>query len=479
MKKTRSLELWSQYGSFILMATPYKDEVIAEARDCTLVDVDGNEYLDFVSGQFCTPCGNSHPELVARLTEQLPKVVHISTSHLSEEVMKASARLASITPGELNKSLLLSTGAEAIEYALRIARAYTGNSGVLCLDRGYAGLTLQTASLSNGGLDAVPLIPGTGYLTTPDPTQCPPGISPAQWALELLKTSLDRNRSMLDDVAAIVFEPILSAGGMIVLPDEYIKALRDLADDLGALLVADEAQTGLGRTGHWFGVEHSGVVPDILVLAKGLGGGIPVSAVCTTPKIADRVMSEVNQFSSHQSDPLGAVASLAVIEIIENEGLVARAREVGAYFFDQLYDLSRRCPQLINVRGRGLMLGFDVIPDPNHPVSDYRVGTAVRNYCRQEGVMVQFVKGNRFRVLPPLTIQESQIDQFCKVLERALERIVEGPVRTKADENIYTVAFHGEELGFLRRTLRWIWIHSPKQWIERMSKSIARKIAKR
>ena len=470
MKLQKSLELWSRYGKYVLMASPYKDPIITEARGCTVVDADGNEYLDLMSGQICAITGHGHPALVERVREQIGRVAHTGTSFFSPVVLEASEKLVGVAPGALSKCLFLSTGAEANEYAIRLAKVYTGKTGVLAMSKGYAGLTLQTSSLTNYGKSAKPLVPGTGHLLVPDPTACPEGREPLEWGIELLHHSLEVQRGLLDNVAAIIVEPILSAGGLIVLPDGYLRELRRLADDLGALLIADEAQTGMGRTGRWFGVEHDGVVPDILVVSKGVGGGYPSSAVVTTDAINDAVMTRVNQFSSHQSDPLGAAATLAVIEIIEREGLVARAEETGEYLRGQLRQLGALRPHLQHVRGRGLMVGFDIVRDPARPGPDATIGRAVEDFCRERGVNFEAIQRNRFRILPPLTISRTEIDRFVSVLSDALAAVAAGAAAPVAAENQYSAAYESrlKARRGLGAAAHWAWTHSPRTWVEQL-----------
>jgi len=470
MNLEKSLEYWQRYGRHLLLASPYKDQVISEARGCIVVDVDGNEYLDMSSGQICAVVGHGHPELVERVREQIARVAHTGTSFFSPVVFEASEKLMEVTPEPLTKCLFLSTGAEANEYAIRLAKVHTGKTGVLAMTKGYAGLSLQTSSLTNYGRSARPLVPGTGHLLVPDPTACPPGRSVSDWARELLQQSLEINRGLLDNVAAIIVEPILSAGGLIVLPDGYLRELRRVADELGALLIADEAQTGMGRTGRWFGVEHDGVVPDILVLSKGVGGGYPSSAVVTTDAINDAVMTRVNQFSSHQSDPLGAAATLAVVEIIQRERLVERADAMGRYLCDGLRKIAANRPQLQNVRGRGLMIGFDVFRDPERPIPDWSVGRGIEDYCREHGVNFEAVQRNRFRILPPFTIERTEIDRFLGVLDDALVALAAGQAEPRPPRNDYSIAFdqRSRQRRGMRAAAQWAWTHSPSEWVRKV-----------
>lgn len=468
MTSSASLDWWERYGRYLLSATLYRDEVLVSASNCTVIDADGNEYLDLSAGQICAGLGHQHPELLRRLSEQMERLVHTGTHFVSPPVLELARKLASVAPGSLERSLFLSTGAEANEYALRLAKAATGKTGVLALTRGYAGLTVATTSLSNFGKGARPLVPGTGFILTPDPTHCPPGREPLDWARELLRQSLELNSALLGNLAAIIVEPILSAGGLIVPPDGYLRELRAVADDHDALLIADEAQTGLGRTGRWFGVDHDGVVPDILVLSKGFGGGFPLSAVVTSSAVADLAVGKANQFSSHQCDPLAAAAGLAVIDITERENLVGRASKSGDYLLAGLRRLADRHPHLRNVRGRGLMIGFDVFRDPAQLVADEETGRLVEDYCRARGVICESIQKNRFRILPPLTISEPEIDRFTSTLDAALEALASGEATRLLPRNPLAVARRSSQSRGLRRTLRWAWQNSPSAWVRKL-----------
>jgi 4-aminobutyrate aminotransferase-like enzyme len=471
VKRTASLALWERYGDAVLMASPYRDEIISASEGCHFTDVDGNRYLDLTSGQICAIVGHNHPVVLRRVIDQISRLTHTGTSFLSPPVLEASARLGGLAPGALSRTLLLSTGAEANEYALRLAKVFTGKTGVLALTKGYAGLTLATSSLTNYGKNAAPLVPSTGYILTPDPTECPQDVSPLDYARQLLHDSLEVNRGLQGNVAAIIVEPILSAGGLIVLPDGYLRELRALADRLGALLIADEAQTGMGRTGKWFGVDHDGIVPDILVLSKGVGGGFPSSAVITRQDIAAEVIGKANQFSSHQSDPLGAAATLAVIEVIETEGLVAKAADTGAYLMDQLRGLSRAHPHLMNVRGRGLMVGFDVFRDPARPTPEGEIGRGIEDFCRANGVHLEAIQRNRFRILPPYVIARQDIDTFIAVLGEALSTLAAGKLSIRPAENRQTTAFEKRKHA-ARAAMEWAWAHSPSDWVRKIRKTL-------
>lgn len=471
MNLQNSLKWWEQYGQYVLMATSYHDQVIVQTSQCNYRDADGNNYLDMNSGTMCALVGHHHPELMDRVSKQLKEVVHTGTSFLSPVVFEASAKLAAVTPDNLQKSVFFSTGAEANEYALRMAKAYTGKSSVLALTKGYSGLTLAMAALTSGGRRARPRVPGCGYILTPDASKCPPDRTLEQWTLELFQHSLELNDGILDDVAAIIVEPIPSTGGMIVLPEGFLRMLRGLADELGALLIADEAQTGLGRTGRWWGIDHEGVKPDILCAAKGMGGGFPVSAVITTPQVADTIALRMSHYSSHQSDQLAAAAALAVLEIVEREGLVERAAASGEYLIAQLRQVAARRPELQGIRGRGLMVGFDVVPGESSKLTRRTVGEGIVEHLHERGVHVHPIQ-NKFRIMPPLTIERAELDRFVSVLDDALAALQAGTLQSHGPRNQYTRAIYDGRSTpkGVRGAMKWAWTQSPQSIVKKLRK---------
>jgi len=471
VKLNKSLDYWDKYGEYILMATTYEDAVIAEAHGCIFKDADGNEYLDMASGQICAIVGHGHPELMRRVEEQMTKVVHTGTSFLSPPVFEAAEKLARITPGDLKKSIFLSTGAEANEYAFRIAKAYTGRDGIIAFTKGYAGLTLATISATNYGRNAHPLVPNTCHILTPDCFLCPLNLKYPECDIRCLDVSCEMIKGDLERAAAIIFEPILSAGGLIVPPPDYFKRLKQVAEEYDLLLIADEAQTGMGRTGRWFAVEHYGIVPDILVISKGIGGGFPTSAVAINEKIAKGIMGKISQFSSHQSDPLAAAAASAVIDIIEEEDLIQQANDKGVYLREKLKEVERIYPNLTNIRGYGLMVGFDLFEDPLSGRISRIMGQALEVFARKRGVHFQCVQRFRFRILPPLTITYQQIDHFVQVLRDSLEMVLSGEYDWKdlLSENRYTREMQLKSQKTLKNKLRRIWETSPQYWIEKIA----------
>ncbi len=414
-------ELWQQYGDYVLMAMPYADEILVEGRGCTFRDADGKEFLDLASGMFCCVLGHNHPKFAERISRQIEQMVHTGTQFLSPPVLEASYKLAQVTPGRLQKSIFLSTGTEANEFAFRLAKAYTGRTGIMGLSRGYYGTSLATkscSSLSSHHLkDSLPAIPETVRLPiTPQCAECFTDASRPACGFPCLR-SVESWINDWSNIAGVIVEPVLSAGGMLFPPPGYLKQLKETAHKHGALFIVDEAQTGFGRTGKWFAIEHHNVEPDILSLSKSVGNGFPVSAVITTAEIADKVVADgLWNLSSHQSDPVSAAAVCAVIDTVREENLVERARESGNYFLQQLRDLSLRQPAISNVRGEGLMIGFDI--STADPETVIEAANRFMYGCRRRGVHLTYGYGSvNFRVIPPLIITRSEIDFAIEVIE--------------------------------------------------------------
>jgi 2,2-dialkylglycine decarboxylase (pyruvate) len=470
----KNIDYWRQYGDYVLMAMPYADEVLVEARGSTLRDAEGKEILDLAAGMFCCVLGHNHPKFIERIRSQTERLLHTGTQFLTPAVMEAGYKLAQITPGRLQKSIFLSTGTEANEFAFRLAKAHTGRTGIMGLSRGYYGTSLATkscSSLASHNLkDSLPTIPETVRLPiTPQCVGCFTDASRPACGFPCL----DSMESWIGDwsnIAAVIVEPVLSAGGMLAPPPGYLKSLRELAHANGALFIVDEAQTGFGRTGKWFAIEHHGVEPDILTLSKSVGNGFPVAAVITTAEIADDVVGKgLWNLSSHQSDPVSAAAVSAVIDIVQEENLLARAAENGAYFIERLRELSSRNPAIGNVRGQGLMIGFDLLPsDPgkaNEIVNGFMFG------CRRRGVHLTYGYGGvNFRIIPPLVITRDEIDFAMRAIEESLKAATAGPVGDLWPANPYTKRLF--EKHPLRRLLSYCWRSSPADVVEKLQESL-------
>lgn len=472
-----NLDYWQEYGRYVFMAMPYADEVLIEARGCTVRDADGRELLDLASGMFCAVLGHNHPKFIERVVDQSRRLLHTGTQFLSPAVMEAGKNLGNIAPGQLQKSIFFSTGTEANEFAFRVAKAYTGRTGIMGLSRGYYGTSLATKScsslFSHHIKDSLPTVPESFRL--PITQQCSVCFSSATQGpcgFPCLG-SVESWAGDWSNIAAVIVEPVLSAGGMLFPPAGYLKMLKDMAQQHGALLIVDEAQTGLGRTGTWFAIEHHGVEPDIMTLSKSAGNGFPVASVTTTSEIADQVVRDgLWNLSSHQSDPVGAAALSATIDIVREEGLLDRAHQTGGYFLERLRDLSTRRPEVGNVRGQGLMIGWDMRAEDSERAA--QTANRFMYACRRRGVHITFGYGSvNFRIIPPLVISHTDIDFAVEVMEKALEEVL--ATSSKRVDNDVPLNPYTRPLvkrSAWRGLLRHWWQSTPEEWVEKGGQKI-------
>lgn len=414
----------------------YSPVVIDRANGSYIYDGDGNRILDFTSGQMSAVLGHAHPAVVETVSRSVATLDHLFSGMLSRPVVDFAERLAGTLPEQLSRTLLLTTGAESNEAALKMAKMYTGGYEVVAFDRSWHGMTYGAASatLSAGRRGYGPWMPGSLALPTPHPAASPfrnPDGS-HDWAGELDYGFALIDRQSTGALAACLVEPILSSGGIIELPPGYLTRLKEHCERRGMLLILDEAQTGLGRTGTMYAFERDGVVPDILTLSKTLGAGLPVAAVVTTPEIEERCHERGYLFyTTHLNDPLAASVGLAVLEVIEREGLVERAASLGARLHRGLSDLRERSAVVADVRGRGLLQGLELgEPGGGRAGAEDRTEALVDEVtreCLRRGLHVNIVQipgmGGVFRIAPPLTITEAELDRGLEILGEALDAV--------------------------------------------------------
>ena len=405
----------------------FAEFIIHRAEGAYVYGFDGRAVLDFTSGQMSGILGHSHPEIVATLREAIAELDHLHSSFLSEPVLRLAETLTDILPDSLSKVLPLSTGGESNDAALRMAKMTTGGFEVVAFDRSWHGVTGGAASSTFSGARQGygPTLPGALALPTPDAYRSPfmaDGHYDWQGELDFGFDILDRQS--VGGYAALIAEPILSAAGIIELPTGYLKALKDKCNERGMLLILDEAQTGLGRTGDPFAFEHEGVVPDILTLSKTLGAGLPLSATITSADIEQRCHDQGYIFyTTHAADPLPASVGAKVIEIIVRDEFWVRARELGSYMKEQLLELQQRHENIGDVRGRGLLLGVELVMDRQSKTPARELGVNVSKRCLELGASLNIGRhsmANIFRIAPPLTVTREQIDTGIAILDQAL-----------------------------------------------------------
>lgn len=402
--------------------------VIERAEGSFVHDSAGRAILDFTSGQMSAILGHAHPDVVATVRDAVGTLDHLFSGMLSRPVVDLCQELARITGDPLERSLLLTTGAEANEAALAMAKLYTGGYEIISFSQSWHGMTsgARSATYSAGRRGYGPPIPGNFAIPAPNPYRSRWG---GDWRAEL-----DHHLDLVDRqssgaLAAFLVEPILSSGGLLELPPGYLAALREKCTERGMLLIVDEAQTGLGRTGEMFAHQRDGVVPDILTLSKTLGAGLPLAAVVTSAEIEQRCHDlGYLFFTTHVSDPLPAAVGLTVLRVLERDGLIARAAGLGVRLRAGLDALRERHDCIGDVRGRGLFQGIELVTDRDSRTPADDLGRAVTAECLALGLHMNIVQlpgmGGVFRIAPPLTVSEAELDLGLEILDQALGKAV-------------------------------------------------------
>ncbi|NWJ69522.1 aspartate aminotransferase family protein [Pseudonocardia sp. ICBG1122] len=422
MAVTEHLIRYSGRGGF----TP---GVIARAQGSTVTTEDGRELLDFTSGQMSAILGHSHPEIVATVRDQVGRLDHLYSGMLSRPVLELCERLCASVGGGLDRAMLLTTGAESNEAAIRMAKLVTGRHEIVSFARSWHGMTQAAANATYvaGRAGYGPAAPGNFALPVPDRYR--PDLVDDAGELDW-RRQLDLGFALIDaqsvgSLAACIVEPVLSSGGVVDLPPGYLAALRDKCHERGMLLILDEAQTGLCRTGDWYAHQRDGVVPDILTLSKTLGAGLPLAAVLTTAAI-EQVAHERGFlfFTTHVNDPLPAAVGLTVLDVLTRDRLDLRARELGTLLQDGLRDLARTTGMIGDVRGRGLLVGLELAGSDTDAL-----GAAVTARCAELGLHMNIVQlpgmGGTFRIAPPLTATEAEIRRGVDILGTALGEVAQ------------------------------------------------------
>jgi 2,2-dialkylglycine decarboxylase (pyruvate) len=406
--------------------------IIERAAGSFVYDADDRPILDFTSGQMSAILGHSHPEIAEVVTTSIHKLDHLFSGMLTRPVVDLATKLAAMLPTGLDRVLLLSTGGEANEAAIRMAKLVTGKYEIVSFAQSWHGMTSGAASAtySAGRRGVGPAAVGSFAIPAPFPYRPRFEKNGAyDWKAELDYAFDLLDRQSTGNLAAFIAEPILSSGGIIDLPLGYLAQLKEKCAERGMLLILDEAQTGVGRTGTMFAFERDGVTPDILTLSKTLGAGLPLSAMITSAEIEDKAHALNYLFyTTHVSDPLPAAVGLKVLEIVERDNLKDRAVEAGQRLSDGLRALQQRFECIGDVRGRGLLLGMEIVKDRHSRAPDNDLGYRIGQECMTLGLSMNVVQmpsmGGVFRIAPPLTVSDGEIDLGLEILGRAIERAV-------------------------------------------------------
>ena len=423
LRKREDAHLAPGLQRFALMA----GVVVKEARGSAVTDVDGNVLLDIIGGIGVNGLGHSHPEYVQAIQTQVAKAS--VGSFTSEPRVKLLEQLAEHRPApSLHRTQLYSSGAEAVESALRLAKSHTGKYEFVSFSGGFHGKTMGVLSLMGSdfknGLG--PMVPGSHIAPYADCYRCPLKLSYESCGLacvEATRRQIKQNSS--GKVAALLIEPMQGTAGNVIPPKEFLPAIKEVAREFDALLIVDEMITGFGRCGTYWGSEHSGVEPDIVTLGKQFGAGFPISAIVSTDEIvgAKPWSDPSGSSSSYGGNPLAAAAASASLRIIDEEGLVANSKRVGAYFLKKLEDWTDRYPFVGDVRGAGLFIGLDLVRDKatKEPLASAVCGR-IFHECLRRGLLTMTYT-HRVRIQPAMTIDEGTVDSATAILTEVFELI--------------------------------------------------------
>jgi 4-aminobutyrate aminotransferase len=405
--------------------------VMERGEGCYVWDVDGNRYLDMNAGIAVVSVGHSHPRMVQAIQEQATKFIHMAgTDFYNEQMIRLGEQLVDTMPKSHEWQLFLTnSGTEAVEAAVKLARYVTGRQGVVAFfgsfhGRSYGSLSL-TASKAVQRRGYYPLVPGTFHAFYANPYRPPLGMARervSEICLDYIEETLFHTIAAPRDVAAIIVEPIQGEGGYIVPPQGFMAGLRRICDQYGILLICDEVQSGIGRTGKMWAFEHEGIVPDIIASAKGLGGGVPIGAMIARRELTSR-WEPGSHGSTYAGNALTCAAANEVLALVRG-GLMENATRVGSYLMQGLEELQGRYPQIGDVRGRGLMIGVEFVKNRETIEPARALAHKLMEECFRRGLLVLTCGASTVRFCPPLVITEAQVDEGLTIFEQALQACI-------------------------------------------------------
>jgi 4-aminobutyrate aminotransferase len=387
---------------------------------------DGKRWMDFSSGLAVLAVGHNHPRVVAAAQKQMENLIHTGGVYFNETAVAAAEKLLSITPPGLDRLFFSNSGAEAVEGALKVARYVTGRQGIISFTRAFHGRTLGALSVTTSSAayrkHYHPLLPSVYQAPYPYCFRCPFRQKPETCGLCCLDDLKDtlKHRIPADEVAAVIIEPFLGEGGYFPAAPAFLSALRELCDRHGILLIFDEVQSGMGRTGLWFASEIAAIVPDILTVAKGIASGFPLSAVVARKEIMDQWPSGAHG-TTFGGNPVSCAASIATIGVIQDESLLEKATSRGAMIIERLQRLAVKYPVIGQVRGNGFMIGIEfVLPDC---APDQDSCEKVINYCLERGLILIScgIDRNVIRFIPPLTTTDQELETALTIFEQGVQ----------------------------------------------------------
>ncbi|MCW4022334.1 MAG: acetyl ornithine aminotransferase family protein [Candidatus Bathyarchaeota archaeon] len=412
--------------------TRYYPLVIESGHDCIVKDVDGNEYIDFNSGLACLNVGHTHPTVVKAIKEQSDKFLHYSnTDFYYNQTVDLAEKLFDVTPGSFKKKVHFgNSGAEAVETAIKLAKWHTRKHQFIAFVGAFHGrtcvATALTASKPIQRRHYFPLVPGITHVPYPYCYRCPFKLSYPEcnyYCVDFIEEQVLQKYVPPEEVAGFVFEPIQGEGGYVIPPPEYFQRIQKLADKYGLLMIADEVQSGIGRTGKWFAIEHWKTEPDIICSAKALASGLPLSATVARARLMD--WEAGSHASTFGGNPLACVAGTEVLEIIKKEKLLENAEKQGNYIMKWLRDTKEEHEIVGDVRGKGLMIGVEFVEDKQTKNAGPDHAREVMLRCWRRGVAIVTCGVSTLRLVPPLTITRELVDSSLEIIGDVIKEVDE------------------------------------------------------
>ena len=422
-------------GKEYLIPLPGTVPLIVKGEGLKVEDIDGKTYLDFMAGPGVLCAGHCHPEIVEAAQKQVATLTQCPGGQLNVQTIELATKLAEIAPGQLKMSFFCNSGAEAVEAAVKLAKKHAAREcktglGVVALEHSFHGRLALTLSLTGQtdrkkGLAAYASFPGVHHIMAPYCYRCPltyPScdLYCAQRLEEFFQTSIPA-----DGIAAFICEPIMGVGGAIVPQKDYLPRIREICTKHGVLLIIDEIYMGFGRTGKMFAHEHFGIEPDIMTVAKAIGGGLPLGAVIATKEVGNAMEAGDHYTTFGWNNVLGLTTGLKVIEIIEKENLVDNSAKMGEYFLQTLKVLQEKHPFMGDVRGKGLFIGIEIVKDRENKEPDAALAKKIKEGLKVRGILIGVTGGHScvVRITPPLIITKDQVDHFVDMFKETIASI--------------------------------------------------------
>jgi 4-aminobutyrate aminotransferase len=425
-------EIFQKYRQYIVTSSVKQIEpiVVTEGKGALVRALDGKEYLDCFSGISVANTGHCHEKVVNAIKEQASKLLHCCTyQYYVAPPAELAERLAKVVPKGLQKTFFSNSGAEAIECALKMGRKFTKKHEIIALMCSFHGRTLGTLSVTGQWgrrrYDMGPYLGGVSFAPAPYCYRCSLGQTYPGCGIrcaEMIEDIIEYSSS--NNVAEFIAEPILGEGGILVPPQEYFTTVKKILDRHGIIFIVDEVQTGFGRTGKMFAIEHYDVTPDIICLAKGIASGMPLGACTARADIADSY-EPGDHLSTFGGNPVSCAAGIATLEVMLEQDLPRQSRVKGEYLMKRLRELQAKEPLIGEVRGKGLMIGAELVEEPKNKTPAPAKATKIKELMRGKGILVGAggVKGNVLRIQPPLVITEQQMDTLIDRLTESMKAV--------------------------------------------------------